>query len=131
MADKGKNTLEEFKEFIARGNVIDMAVGVIMGSAFGSIVTSLVNDLLMPVIGMLIGGIDFTSLCITVGSAKLNYGNLIQSIVNFLIIAWCIFSFMKAVQRFQKKKEEEAPAPDENTVLLQEIRDLLKEQNQK
>ncbi len=128
-----KKNLEEFKEFIARGNVMDMAVGVIIGSAFGSIVTSLVNDLLMPLIGIIIGGIDFTGLSIVVGSATLNYGNLIQSIVNFLIIAWCIFSVTKAFNRVMKKPEEkeEAPAVDPNIELLTEIRDLLKEQNQK
>ncbi len=131
MNEKGKAYIGEFKEFIAKGNVMDMAIGVIIGGAFGNIVTSLVNDLLMPLIGIIIGGIDFTSLSLTIGSAKLNYGNLIQSIVNFLIIAWCIFTVTKMFARFKKAEEavEEEPAVDENVVLLTEIRDLLKEQS--
>ena len=101
---------EEFKKFISRGNVIDLAVGVIIGSAFGNIVTSLVNDILMPIIGILIGGIDFSGLSITIENAKINYGMFIGNIVNFLIIAFSIFLFVKAINKLNtlgnKKKKE-------------------------
>ena len=99
--------VSEFKEFIARGNVMDMAVGVVIGGAFGNIVTSLVDDVIGPVIGMICGGIDFSGLAITVG--QLMIGNFIQAIINFLIIALCIFSVIKAVNKFQKQPPEEAP----------------------
>ena len=100
---------EEFKKFISRGNVVDLAVGVIIGSAFGNIVTSLVNDILMPIIGILIGGIDFSGLSITIENAKINYGMFIGNIVNFLIIAFSIFLFVKAINKLNtlgnKKKK--------------------------
>jgi large conductance mechanosensitive channel len=121
---------KEFKEFAVKGNVIDLAVGVIIGGAFGKIVTSLVNDLIMPIIGLLLGGIDFTSLEIKVGEAVIKYGAFIQSIVDFLIIAFTIFLFVKTINRVKKKEEEESPAqpePSKEEVLLTEIRDLLKE----
>ena len=108
--------VSEFKEFISRGNVLDMAVGVIIGGAFGSIVTSLVDDIIGPVIGMICGGIDFSGLAITVGSANLMIGNFIQAVINFLIVALCIFSVIKAVNAANAKlkkpveEEEEAPA---------------------
>ena len=124
-----KSTMKEFKEFVMRGNIFDMAVGVIIGGAFGTIVTSLVNDIIMPLVGVIIGGIDFTSLSITVGDAQVLYGNFIQAIINFLIIALCIFSVTKSMAAFKKKEEEapaEEPAPDPQVVLLEEIRDLLK-----
>ena len=130
---KGSKTLGEFKEFISKGNVLDMAVGVIIGGAFGKIVTSIVNDILMPLIGVIIGGIDFTNLSIKVKDATITYGNFIQNVIDFLIIAFCIFVMVKFVSRFTKKKEEteeaasEEPKKDENTLLLEEIRDLLKE----
>ena len=89
--------LKEFKKFISKGNVVDLAVGVIIGGAFGKIVSSLVNDILMPIIGILIGGIDFSSLSIKVGSAKITYGMFIQNIIDFLIIAFCVFIFVKIV----------------------------------
>ena len=130
----GKKTFGEFKEFIAKGNVLDMAVGVIIGGAFGKIVSSVVDDLLMPVIGMIIGGIDFTSLSVKIGEANVTYGNFIQNVLDFLIIALCIFFIVKIVNKITKKNEPaaEEPAPeepkkDENTLLLEEIRDLLKE----
>ena len=130
----GKQTFDEFKEFIAKGNVLDMAVGVIIGGAFGKIVTSVVNDLLMPLIGMIIGGIDFTNLSVKIGEANVTYGNFIQNVLDFLIIALCIFFIVKIVNKFTKKNEPaaeevapEEPKKDENTVLLEEIRDLLKE----
>ncbi len=125
--------LKEFKKFIARGNVMDLAVGVIMGSAFSSIVTSLVNNILMPIIGVIIGGHDFSSLAIKVGNANIQYGLFIQSVLDFLIVAFCIFIMVKAINNLTsltKKKEEkqEEAKKEENTVLLEEIRDLLKEE---
>lgn len=128
--DKEKKVVSEFKEFISKGNIVDMAVGVIIGSAFGKIVTSLVNDIFMPLIGVIIGGLDFTSLTIKVGDAVISYGVFIQNIVDFLIIAGCIFLMIKILAKFKKKEEvkEEEPVvkEDENTVLLREIRDLIK-----
>lgn len=125
--------LKEFKEFIARGNVMDLAVGVIMGSAFSSIVTSLVNNILMPIIGVIIGGHDFSSLAIKVGNANIQYGLFIQSVLDFLIVAFCIFIMVKAINKLTsltKKKEEkkEETKKGENTILLEEIRDLLKKE---
>lgn len=123
---------KEFKDFIARGNVVDLAVGVVVGSAFGKIVTSLVNDIIMPLIGIVIGGIDFSSLSVTVGEAKITYGNFIQNAIDFLIIAACIFLVVKFIERFTKKQEaEQEPVPeakDEKVLLLEEIRDLLKKE---
>ncbi len=125
---KGNSTLKEFKQFISRGNVIDLAVGVIIGSAFGKIVTSIVNDLLMPVIGIMIGGLNFSSLVIRVGSATIRYGAFLQNVIDFLIVATCIFIFIKILSKLSKKKEqEEASQKDEQVRLLEEIRDLLKE----
>ena len=126
---------KEFKEFISKGNVMDLAVGVIIGGAFGKIVTSLVNDIFMPIIGVLIGNMDFSDLQIKLGTpvegveqAAIRYGAFIQEIVNFLIIALCIFVFIKVVTSLQKKKEEApapAPEPTKEEVLLTEIRDAL------
>ena len=119
----------EFKTFISRGNVVDMAVGVIIGGAFGKIVTSLVNDVLMPVIGVFLGGLDFSDLSIKVGDATIKYGSFIQTIVDFLIVAFCIFMIVKLFKSFKKKKEEEteeAPKKSDEALLLEEIRDLLK-----
>ena len=126
---------DEFKAFVMRGNVVDMAVGVIIGGAFGKIVTSLVNDIFMPIIGMILGNVDFTSLEIKLGEpvegveqAAIKYGMFIQEIVNFIIIAFCIFIFIKLINRIQKKKEEApapAPEPTKEEVLLTEIRDAL------
>ena len=125
--------IKEFKEFISRGNVIDLAVGVIIGGAFGKIVSSLVNDVLMPLIGFCLGGLDFKGLTINIGNASINYGMFIQNIVDFLIIAFCIFIFIKLINRitkFEKHKEEEKEAvKSDEVVLLEEIRDLLKEKN--
>jgi len=124
--------IKEFKEFAMKGNVMDMAVGVIIGGAFGKIVSSLVDDVLMPAIGMLTGNVDFTKLALKIGegdnAAVLNYGTFIQNIIDFLIIALCIFLMIKAMNKLTKKKEEEpAPAePSNEEKLLGEIRDLLK-----
>ena len=130
--------LKDFKEFISKGNVLDLAVGVVMGGAFSGIVTSLVNDIIMPLVGLLIGGIDFTTMKVTVGDASIMYGNFIQNIVNFLIIAASIFMFIKFINRFTAKikKEEEEKAEEEKkedpqTKILEEIRDELKKSNKK
>ncbi|MBR1935171.1 MAG: large-conductance mechanosensitive channel protein MscL [Muribaculaceae bacterium] len=125
--------IKEFKEFAMKGNVMDMAVGVIIGGAFGKIVTSLVDDVLMPAIGMLTGNVDFTKLALKIGdgdnAAVLQYGNFIQNIVDFLIVAFCIFLMLKGINKLTKKKEEEPapePEPSAEEKLLTEIRDLLK-----
>lgn len=124
---KSSNTIKEFKDFISKGNVVDLAVGVIIGSAFGKIVTSLVNDILMPFIGVVIGGIDFTNLVLKVGSATISYGMFIQNIVDFLIVSVCIFSFVKIINKFSKNDEPvEEQKKDDQIILLEEIRDILK-----
>lgn len=124
--------LKDFKEFIARGNVLDLAVGIIIGAAFSSIVSALVDNVIMPVIGLFMGGIDFSSLAYPVGDAVIEYGLFIQSIVDFLIIAFSIFIFIRLINSVKRKKETEveeeaAEEIDQQTVLLTEIRDLLKE----
>lgn len=124
--------LKEFGEFINRGNVMDLAVGIIIGAAFTAIVNSLVEDLIMPIIGILVGGIDFTGLAVQVGDATLTYGNFIQAVLNFLIVAFAVFLLVKAVNNFYKKKEEAPPPPTpptDETVLLTEIRDILAAQS--
>lgn len=127
---KGNKTIKEFKQFISRGNVMDLAIGVIIGSAFGKIVTSVVNDILMPLIGIIIGGLDFTNLSIKIKDATINYGMFIQNVIDFLIVAICIFIFIKIVSKFTKKSEEkEVVKKDEQIILLEEIRDLLKKQS--
>ena len=122
--------IKEFKEFINKGNVMDMAVGVIIGAAFGAIVTSLVNDIIMPLVGFITGGVDVSGLSVKVGDAVLTYGNFIQAIINFLLIALAIFFMVKAVNKITRKKakEEEKPAKTDDVKLLEEIRDLLKKQ---
>ena len=128
--------ISEFKEFAMKGNVMDMAVGVIIGGAFGKIVSSLVDDVLMPVLGMLTGNVDFTGLMLKFGeeegAAVLKYGNFLQNVVDFLIVAFCIFLMLKGINKLNRKKEEAAPAEPEapkgpsQEELLAEIRDLLK-----
>ena len=103
--------LKEFKKFISRGNVLDMAVGIIMGSAFTAIVTSLVNDILTPIIGLIIGGLDFEELSITIGSASIAYGSFIQAVINFLLVALSLFLIVKAINKFHFKKEQKPEAP--------------------
>lgn len=124
--------VEEFKQFIARGNVMDMAVGVIIGGAFSSITTSLINDIIMPLLGIFTSSISFAELSVEVGGAVITYGNFIQAVLNFLIMALVVFTMVKAMNRMHRKKEEPAapPAPPEPSAeekLLTEIRDLLKE----
>lgn len=124
-----KGFIKEFKEFISRGSVIDLAVAVVIGGAFTKIVNSLVDDIIMPIIGVIIGGINFEHLMITVGTAEIKYGMFIQAIVNFLLISLVIFSIIKSINQFKKKEEEkpeEPAAPSEDIVLLTEIRDLLR-----
>ena len=126
-----KKEADEFKKFISRGSVVDMAIGVIIGGAFGKIVSSLVNDIIMPLVGVVLGGLDFSSLSIKVGDATIAYGNFIQTIFDFLIVAFCIFLMVKLFERFRKKekkeeeKNEEAPKKSDEVLLLEEIRDLL------
>jgi large conductance mechanosensitive channel len=122
---------KEFKEFINRGNVMDLAVAVVMGGAFGAIVNSLVNDIIMPLVGILLGGIDFSSLTLQIGEATLTYGNFIQAIITFLVIAFSLFLIIRAYNNLQKEEEptpEAPPKPSPEEKLLAEIRDLLKEQ---
>ena len=141
-----KKMLHEFKVFVERGNVVDLAVGVVMGSAFSKIVSSVVDDLLMPIIGIIIGGHDFSNLSITIGSASIRYGSLINNIINFFIISFCIFLLVKFINKitsikFKKDKEEKELAKEEvkeeekekssEEVLLEEILKELKKQNKK
>jgi len=128
--------MTEFRQFAMRGNVVDMAVGIIIGGAFGKIVSSFVNDVLMPPLGVLLGGVDFTELAITLKQASgevtavtLNYGSFVQSVVDFIIIAFAIFMMIKVMNSMQRKAEEkpaEPPKPSAEESLLIEIRDLLK-----
>ena len=128
-----KKLLNEFKEFIAKGNVMDLAVAVVVGNAFSKIVSSLVSDFIMPLVGVIIGGHDFTGLKFVIGDSSINYGNLIQNVVDFLIISACIFLVVKVMNRIMPKKKEEKPLPKEpeDIKLLKEIRDLLKDNKKK
>lgn len=122
---------KEFKDFVSKGNVIDLAVAVIIGGAFGAIVTSLVNDIIMPLVGVVIGGVDFASLSIQVGEATITYGNFLQATVNFLIIALVLFLMVRGYNRLQVKEQKEVapaapPEPTPEEKLLAEIRDILK-----
>ena len=140
---KGKGIFSDFKDFISQGDVLDLAVGVIIGGAFGKIVSSLVNDIIMPIIGVIIGGVDFTGLKAEIGDATITYGVFIQNVLDFLIVALCIFFFVRGIERMKKRMEErfskaeeektaeEEPKKDEQIVLLEEIRDLLKEKAEK
>ena len=143
--EKSGGFAKEFGDFIKKGNVVDMAVGVVIGSAFGAIVTSLVNDIIMPLISLLTGGLDFSNWFLALdgnkyatleeatnaGAATLNYGNLISVILNFIIVAFCIFLVVKAMNNMKRKEEEkpaEPPAKSDEVKLLEEIRDLMKKQ---
>lgn len=128
-----KKVIEEFKEFISKGNVIDLAVGVIIGASFGKIVTSLVNDVIMPLIGVILGGISFTDLNFKIKDATITYGNFIQNIIDFLIVAFCIFILVKFVNRLtiltkkeENKKDDSKTTKSDEVLLLEQIRDLLK-----
>ncbi|MDY2795077.1 MAG: large conductance mechanosensitive channel protein MscL [Peptostreptococcus porci] len=126
-----KGFMKEFKEFAMKGNVLDMAVGVVIGAAFGAIVTALVEKVIMPLVGIIAGGVDISGLAVKVGSANLEYGAFLQAIINFLIIAFSVFVFVKIINtaagKFKKEEEvvEEVPAVDPQLELLTEIRDLL------
>lgn len=135
-----KKIVNEFKEFISKGNVLDLAVGVIIGGAFQKIVSSLVNDVLMPILGIVIGGLDFTSLTLKFRDATINYGSFIQNIIDFLLMAFCIFIIIKVfnnlktkLEKKEEKKEEivEEVKKTNEELLLEEIRDLLKEKKSK
>ena len=130
---KAKNFIEEFKKFISKGNVIDLAVGVIIGGAFGKIVTSLVNDIIMPLVGALFGGQQFTSLSLTLNDVEIMYGLFIQNIIDFLIVAFFVFVIIKIMnslthQKEEPKKKETPPTKPDDIKLLEEIRDLLKKE---
>lgn len=135
--------LKEFKEFAVKGNVMDMAIGIIIGAAFGTIIKSLVNDIIMPIVGQVTGGVDFTNIFITLsgesyasleaakeaGAATVNIGVFINAVIAFLIVAWCMFMIVKVMNRLKREEEEapaEPPAPPRTEVLLEEIRDALK-----
>ena len=131
-----KNMIQEFKTFISRGNVVDLAVGVVVGNAFKDIVNSLVDNIIMPIVGILIGGINFTTLSLRVWGVDVKFGLLLQSIVDFFIIAFCIFMAIKVINKLSRKKEEKkeevaVPVKSDEVVLLEEIRDLLKKENKK
>ena len=131
-----QSVVDEFKTFISRGNVVDLAVGVIIGGAFGKIVSSLVNDIVMPLIGILLGGADLSALTVKIGDAQIAYGSFLQNIIDFLIIGASIFIFVKLINSLNRKKkaEEEPAAPqkeDPQVVLLREIRDELKAKGKK
>jgi len=120
---------KEFRDFITRGNVMDLAVAVILGAAFTAIVNSLVNDIIMPIIGLILGGVDFTALAFTVGEASITYGNFIQAIINFLLIALVVFLLVRWINRMMPKEPAAPPGPSNEEILLTEIRDLLRAQN--
>jgi len=121
------SVLKEFRDFAVKGNVVDLAVGVIIGAAFGKIISSVVSDMAMPLLGVLIGGINLAGLSIQVGSSKIMYGNFIQNCVDFVIIAAAIFLAVKLINRFRRKEEAPPAAPPRQEKLLEEIRDLLKD----
>ena len=127
--------IKEFKKFISKGNVVDLAVGVVIGGAFGKIVSSLVDNIIMPLVGIIIGGVDFTNLTLKLGDSKIEYGIFIQNVVDFLIVAFCIFivikTFNKLTHKEEKKVDKKAPTKSDEVILLEEIRDLLKKENKK
>ena len=137
MKEKCKGVVSEFKKFIEKGNVVDLAVGVVIGSAFGKIVSSVVDDLLMPIIGVVIGGLDFSNLAITVGESQIRYGSFINNVIDFFIIAICVFVLVKFINKLTKKKEVkeevkvEEPKKSNEEVLLEEILKELKINNKK
>ena len=127
-----KQFFHEFKQFIARGNVMDLAVGVIIGGAFSAITTSLINDIIMPLLGIFTGSISFAALSFEINGAVIAYGNFLQAALNFLVMAFVVFCLVKGINRLHRKKEEAPappPQPSAEEQLLTEIRDLLKERN--
>ena len=132
MKEKCKKVVGEFKAFIERGNVVDLAVGVVIGSAFSKIVSSVVDDLLMPLIGVIIGGLDFSNLAITIGDSQIKYGSFINNVIDFFIIAVCVFIVVKFINKLTKKKEvKEEPKQSNEEVLLEEILKELKKGHEK
>ena len=135
MKEKCKKVVGEFKDFIKRGNVVDLAVGVVIGSAFTKIVNSIVNDLIMPFVGIILGGLDFSNLVITIGDASILVGSFINNVISFFIIAICVFILVKFINRFMKKKEEpkeevkEEPKKSDEVLLLEDILKELKKNN--
>lgn len=121
--------LQEFKQFAMRGNVVDLAVAVIIGAAFGKIITSLVDGVIMPLIGLLLGGINIANKSLTVGDAVVKWGNFLQTVIDFTIIAFAIFLAIKCINLLKREKEEQPPPPSKQEQLLMEIRDLLKERD--
>jgi len=118
--------VKEFREFAVKGNVVDLAVAVIIGAAFGKIVASFVADIVMPLVGLALGGVHFESLAVQVGEARIQYGKFVQTLVDFLIIAWFVFLAVKLINRFRHKEEAAPKEPPRDVQLLEEIRDLLK-----
>jgi len=133
LAQKGKGFIGEFKTFVSKGNVMDLSVGIIIGSAFTAVVTALTSNVLMPIIGVALGGVDFSKLAITFGSASIGYGSFIQSVLNFFLIALTVFFLVKGINIITRKKEEkkEPSKPSDEILILTEIRDLLKMQQEK
>lgn len=135
--DKSKGLIAEFKSFIQRGNAFDLAVAVVIGNAFNAIVTSLVNDIMMPLVAAILGEHDFSALNFTINNSVVNYGSFIEKVIDFLVVALCIFVFIKLINNVMKKKEEskeekkEEPKKSDEVLLLEEIRDLMKKQNKK
>ena len=132
LAQKGKGFIGEFKTFVSKGNVMDLSVGIIIGSAFTAVVTALTSNVLMPIIGVALGGVDFSKLAITFGSASIGYGSFIQSVLNFFLIALTVFFLVKGINIITRKKEEkkEPSKPSDEILILTEIRDLLKMQQE-
>ena len=126
-----KKMVQEFKTFISRGNVVDLAVGVVVGGAFSKIVTSLVDNIIMPIVGIIIGGIDFTNLSLTIFGVQIQFGLFLQNVVDFLIIDFCIFMVIKLINKFTKKEEKKVSTKSDEVILLEEIRDLLKKETKK
>lgn len=135
MKEKIKKVIGEFKEFIKRGNVVDLAVGVVIGTAFTKIVNSIVNDIIMPFVGVILGGLDFSNLVLTIGDASILVGSFINNVISFFIIAICVFILVKFINRFMKKKEEpkeevaEEPKKSDEVLLLEDILKELKKSN--
>ncbi|HSU76231.1 MAG TPA: large-conductance mechanosensitive channel protein MscL [Burkholderiales bacterium] len=121
-----RTLLKEFREFAIKGNVVDLAVGVIIGTAFGKIVSSLVADIIMPLIGIIIGGIHYEDLVLEFGDAQITYGKFIENLIDFIVIAFVIFLMVKLINRFRRQEEPKAAPPPRQEQLLEEIRDLLK-----
>lgn len=134
VTEKSKGLFNEFKQFIQRGNAFDLAVAVVIGNAFNAIVTSLVNDIMMPLIAAVLGEHDFSALSVSINGSAINYGSFLEKVIDFLVVALCIFVFIKLINNVLKKKEEqkeevkEEPKKSEEVLLLEDIRDLLKKQ---